>query len=440
MSLIHTLQTLLEKQDFSSDYASFVLPFDTGSEDERKKLVEKYKSVENIALVWIWGSNLGTIAIHESLRDNDILGEKNISFFDTPDPEYTKQAIESIEIMLEAGENLLIIVISKSGTTTETLALADILYRKLFLPYRSQVDIVTISDPLSKLDNLAKSEWWDRLNLPPKVGGRYSVFSNVGLFPLALLGYDTDELLVGARDALSDFLHPGEKSRVQSEAMTLFAWYNSGRNIYEHWFFAKKLESLGKWYRQLLAESIGKIKQKKEEISQKQEIQGSENFSKWVCLSTNDWEKFDTDTEVRSFSEISVGITPSTALGTIDLHSIAQLDLAHTKDRMIHIVSLVSDDDFEVGNSPFTSILWDIVWKKATEILSAAISGFEQALREKWVPVSKSALKNKSCYDIGYWMQSKMLEVALLGELFEIDPFDQPNVEDYKKHMKTALK
>ncbi len=51
MSLIHTLQTLLEKQDFSSDYASFVLPFDTGSEDERKKLVEKYKSVENIALV-----------------------------------------------------------------------------------------------------------------------------------------------------------------------------------------------------------------------------------------------------------------------------------------------------------------------------------------------------------------------------------------------------
>ncbi len=60
--------------------------------------------------------------------------------------------------MLEAGENLLIIVISKSGTTTETLALADILYQKLFLPYRSQVDIVTISDPGSKLDNLAKSE------------------------------------------------------------------------------------------------------------------------------------------------------------------------------------------------------------------------------------------------------------------------------------------
>jgi len=51
MSLIHTLQTLLEKQDFTSDHASFVLPFDTGSEDERKKLVEKYKSVENIALI-----------------------------------------------------------------------------------------------------------------------------------------------------------------------------------------------------------------------------------------------------------------------------------------------------------------------------------------------------------------------------------------------------
>ena len=51
MVLIHTLQDIIEKQDFSSDYASFLLPFDTGSEDERKKLIEKYKSVENIALI-----------------------------------------------------------------------------------------------------------------------------------------------------------------------------------------------------------------------------------------------------------------------------------------------------------------------------------------------------------------------------------------------------
>jgi len=84
--------------------------------------------------------------------------EKKYIIFDTPDPEYTKQTIESIKIMLDAGENLLIIVISKSGSTTETIVLADILYRELSLPYRDQVNIVTISDPNSKLDTLAKTE------------------------------------------------------------------------------------------------------------------------------------------------------------------------------------------------------------------------------------------------------------------------------------------
>lgn len=61
-------------------------------------------------------------------------------------------------MMLEAGERLLIIIISKSGTTTETIGLADILYRELMLPHRDQVDIMTISDPGSKLDELARIE------------------------------------------------------------------------------------------------------------------------------------------------------------------------------------------------------------------------------------------------------------------------------------------
>lgn len=67
------------------------------------------------------------------------------------------------------------------------------------------------------------------------------------------------------------------------------------------------------------------------------------------------------------------------------------------------------------------------------------MSGFVEALREKNIPIIKDEVRSKNAYDIGYWMQSKMLKVALLGELFEVDPFNQPNIEDYKIEMKKIL-
>lgn len=92
------------------------------------------------------------------------------------------------------------------------------------------------------------------------------------------------------------------------------------RNLFQHWFFSKKLENLGKWYRQLLAESIGK-------------------------------EKAD---------GTSVGITPTVAIGTIDLHSVAQLEIAHSDDRSIAIVEETGTDEHIVRESPFMNILPDI--------------------------------------------------------------------------------
>lgn len=93
------------------------------------------------------------------------------------------------------------------------------------------------------------------------------------------------------------------------------------RNLFQHWFFSKKLENLGKWYRQLLAESIGK-------------------------------EKTD---------GTSVGITPTVSIGTIDLHSVAQLEIAHSEDRSIAIIETrQSSAEHIIGESPFLDILPDI--------------------------------------------------------------------------------
>jgi len=366
--------------------------------EKSSEVAEKYSEYKNIALIGIGGSNLWTIAIHEALGKT---AEKHIEFFDTVDSEATERWISMFEEKLKKWERCVIIVISKSGTTTETLALADILYKRLFLRFREYISIVTLSDPHSKLDTLAQTEWWERLHIPPMVGGRYSVLSSVGIFPLELLGYDTNELIRWAREIIELYLQNPTDSPINERARLLYNSFAAGRNIHEHWFFSKKLESLGKWYRQLLAESIGKVQA--------------------------DWT--------------SVGITPSTAIGTTDLHSIAQLNLAHTGDKVISIVWLKGQEStlLKVSNSPFTSILPNIVWKEHTTIMQAALLWFEKAVWEKNIPHTVEYLEDNRAYDIGRWMASRMLEVALLGEMFWVNPFDQPNVEDYKIHMKKAL-
>ena len=116
------------------------------------------------------------------------------------------------------------------------------------------------------------------------------------------------------------------------------------RHIFEQWFFSKKLEKLGYWYRQLLAESVGKI-----------HVDGH-----------------------------SIGITPVVANGTVDLHSIAQLVLAHTSERSVTLITEKSHtSEITVPDSPFAPVLPNIVGKTFTTILSAAHYGFGLALQEK---------------------------------------------------------
>lgn len=247
----------------------------------------------------------------ESLAHKD----KSVFFFDTTDPTDAKNTIEKIENKLEKGEKLVLTVISKSGGTTETLGFAAWISHMLLSRFSDQIAIVTISNENSKLDKVATKENWNRLHLPEKVGGRFSVFSAVGIFPLIFLGIDAEKLLNGAKNAITDFTKNPENHISYQVAETLAKNFPE-RNIFEHWFFSKKMENLGKWYRQLLAESIGKTRK-------------------------ND----------------SVGITPVIAIGTIDLHSVAQLSLAHPNDRSVAIISEKYQDEIIIKNSPFLEIL-----------------------------------------------------------------------------------
>lgn len=108
-------------------------------------------------VIGIGGSNLGTIAVYEALASST--NGKKLYFLDTPDTEATENILVQMSHKLALNERVVITVISKSGSTTETIALADRAYA-LKNEFDSQVAIVTISDPDSALDILTKDRWW----------------------------------------------------------------------------------------------------------------------------------------------------------------------------------------------------------------------------------------------------------------------------------------
>ncbi len=396
------LEDLIQKRDFSSEYVSFLLPTEKNILEESKKLAKEFSDFENIAIIGIGGSNLGTAAIYDALNKSieSHIPRKWVYFFDTTDTEYTLTTlIDKVEKKLIADEKIILTVISKSGTTTETIALASTIYNILIPKYEKHVEIVTISDEDSKMDRLALSKWWKNLHIPKMVGGRYSVFSNVGIFPLTFMGLDTDELIEWARQSLEDFLKNPESHKSTEVATGVYKDFPQ-RNLFQHWFFSKKLENLGKWYRQLLAESVGKER----------------------------------------MGRTSVGITPTVAIGTIDLHSVAQLEIAHSEDRSIAIIETKqSSDEHIIGASPFLDIIPDIRGKSFEKIMKSGAEWFRSALLSRNVPVYSYVLSTDTPYDIGYWLQTKMIEVALIWYFFDVNPFDQPNVEEYKIGMRNAL-
>ena len=134
------LQTILNNRDFSSEYASFLLPSEEKILSDSIKLADKLSDFQNIAIIGIGGSNLGTVAIYDALRKH--IPNKWVYFFDTTDTEYTLTTLlDAVEKKLIAGEKLILTVISKSGTTTESIALASTIYNIFIAKYKNQIEI-----------------------------------------------------------------------------------------------------------------------------------------------------------------------------------------------------------------------------------------------------------------------------------------------------------
>jgi len=265
--------------------------------------------------------------------------------------------------------------------------------------------LVVISDDGSKFWNMAIAKKIDVLAIPKTVGGRYSVFSAVGLFPLLLAGFTVSAFVQGAKKAIESELgkNPSEQPALISACLTHLQNKNH-RSIHNCFFFAPELESLGKWERQLMGESIGKEKN----------LVGK---------------------------KVNIGITPIVSIGSTDLHSLAQLYFGGPDDKFTHLVSVKSMPDVSMPKSlVFPGLVDHIETKKMSTVMSAILGGISSTYLKLKRPFVSTEFDRIDEKELGTYMQTRMLEMMYLAHLLQVNAFDQPSVEGYKLETKRLMK
>ncbi len=379
------------------------------------------ENVDRCVVLGIGGSYLGAKALfdalchtyHNELPSKMRMGKPRMYFegnnFDNDALQDLLELLENTCVEPElADERWGVIVISKSGGTLETAAAYRALRAeaaKFYGPKSPMLKqlIVPITGPKGKLRDLARAEGIvddDILTIPDDIGGRYSIFTPVGLLPAAVMGLDVRALLLGAAAMTKRFLEePFDRNPVLQFAAVnhlMTAEVKKSTRVMAVW--SKKLESVGFWYDQLLSESLGK-------------------FGK--------------------------GATPITSVYTRDLHSRGQQHQDGTRDKFInnlyvrtckHPAVLVGMADRNEDD------LNGISRKGYPDLLEAAFQGTNQAYAEAARPTADIAIPVLTEHTIGQLLQMLMLATVVEGRLANINPYGQPGVEAYKKAMMAVLK
>ena len=406
---LKAMRTAMRK-GYESEYASLSLPSDTVALRQAKALAAKYRDVGLVIVVGIGGSNLGTVAVQEALlgRLHNEVAKPRVFYADTVDSRTVGTINALLESSLRRNERVLINLVTKSGTNTEPVANFQILLATLkrYLPGYASTVVVT-TDKGSPLWAIAEQEGFAMLPIPRMVGGRYSGLSPVCLFPLAVLGVDVEELLQGATAMRERCLATDVASSPAATGAVIQYLHNkAGRNISDLFLFASDFESVGKWWRQLLAESCGK------------EFDRSGKKQVWA------------------------GITPMVSIGSTDLHSVAQLGFGGPQDKLTTFVTIedASDNGFIVpALKEYESLVSHLQGKSLNQIMAAIQQGTMVAYGEGKRPYLHIEFPSRSAYCLGQFLQLKMIETMLLASLLGVNPFDQPAVEQYKAETRRLL-
>ena len=355
---------------------------------------------DNFVVVGIGGSALGNIALQTALRhphwnllsNDQRKGWLRMFVPDNVDPGLVGGLLDAIDV-----KKTIFNVVSKSGTTAECLANYFIFRKALEKKVgkaRAKKQIVFSTDPQKGyLRETGRREGILTLDVPPNVGGRFSVLSSVGLLSAAASGIDIARLQAGARKMREQC----QSKEVSKNPAGLYAWthkkfYDKGRKIHVMIPYSNELKDMADWFRQLWAESLGK--------------------------------KLD-----RAGRKVFVGPTPVKALGATDQHSQIQLYIEGPHDKLLTFLSVGKfNDDIEIPS-------YDghyLGGKKLGALLKAEERATRAALTKEGRPNLTLSVPRVTPETVGGLIFLFELATAYSGEFFNIDAFDQPGVEEGK--------
>jgi len=363
---------------------------DTSAIKEFAKSVKQ----KHIAILGIGGSTLGAYAIYRFLNRNQTF-DKNLIFFESTDPTDIKMRLSRLDL-----EDTYFLVISKSGTTIETISIFKYISSLISID-RSNCAIVSERD--NKLTAYAKKQNITTFEIPKDVGGRFSVFSSVGLVPLAIAGVDIDALLLSAKNIRDDFFSQGETYDTIMEKARFIVENKHKHNIQILFSYSSSLEEFNKWFVQLWGESLGKI-----------DVNGTK----------------------QSF-------TPIGLIGPVDQHSFLQLIVEGKRDKFITFIK-VSELEKNMTIPAATLEGFDDLDYIDGFIFSELLNRQADATIESIenlgnIPYDVIVINKVDEECIAKLMMSFMLLTSVVGQFVQINTYDQPGVEDGKAILKRRL-
>ena len=305
---------------------------------------------------------------------------------------------------------VLLLVISKSGGTLDTMSNFMVIYDALQKYPGIDVEVVAVTDPNMEkqtlLKKLAIEKGWPQYAVPDGVGGRFSIFCEVGLTLAACVGFDIKSFLDGAKDMDKACQNDDiwQNPAMLNAALKFAASEKHGRDIEVMMPYGDYLKSVSEWYIQLLAESLGK------------------QFNK-------------------EGKEVCYGRTPLVAVGTTDMHSQTQQHQEGKLNKVVQFVKIENwANDLEIPNVfPEAKKLADISGVTMSEALEVARQSNADALASNKRYNACFALPELNAYHLGELLYMLAMSVAYEGELADVDAFNQPGVESYKRIMGPKL-
>ena len=391
-------QMIEENKGAGNDYTGWVKYPETFDKVEFEAIKKYAKQVrdnyEVLVVCGIGGSYLGARAALEAIKGLKSDDKLEIIFLgQTFSSDYVYDVLRYLE-----NKNFAINVISKSGTTTETAIafrlVKELLEKKVGKEAAKKAIFATTDASKGALRELSNKEGYVTFVLPSNIGGRYSVFTAVGLFPLACAGVDVDALMKGALQAEKDCKNPTiDANPAYKYAVLRDYFYRHNKPVEMFVSYEPRLTQLGEWFKQLFGESEGK--------------EGK-------------------------------GLLPDSATFSTDLHSLGQYIQDGNKimfesilyiKKPNHTVVIPHDDKDLDGLNYLEGKDLGFVNEKAF------LGTLEAHTKTGNVPNIVIEVEKLDEYSLGYLFYFYMKTCAMSAYLLEVNPFNQPGVEVYKKNM-----